>query len=90
MRFCKLNYAGTFCHLFGSKCVCVRVCVCTDFVSFVGYDDIETSPYEDIELDLVRNSEVTKLASIVAGTSLLQHSSSATYTNNISALCYNY
>ncbi|XP_062856727.1 GDNF family receptor alpha-3 [Trichomycterus rosablanca] len=31
-----------------------------------GYDDIETSPYEDIELELVRNNEATKLASIVA------------------------
>lgn len=43
-------------------------------MSVAGYDDIETSPYEDIELELARNSEVTKLASIVAGTSHLQHS----------------
>ncbi|KAI4885142.1 hypothetical protein NFI96_030568 [Prochilodus magdalenae] len=35
-----------------------------------GYDDIETSPYEDIELELVRNSETSKLASIVAVSSL--------------------
>lgn len=61
--------------------------MCTDCVSFAGYDDIETSPYEDIELELVRNSEVTKLASIVAGTSDLQHSSNVTYTNRVSALC---
>lgn len=33
-----------------------------------GYDDIETSPYEDIELELVRNTETSKLASIVSGT----------------------
>lgn len=46
----------------------------TECVSVAGYDDIETSPYEDIELELVRNSEVTKLASIVAGTSYVQHS----------------
>ncbi|XP_016130243.1 GDNF family receptor alpha-4-like [Sinocyclocheilus grahami] len=35
-----------------------------------GYDDIETSPYEDIELELVRNSETSKLASIVSVSSL--------------------
>ncbi|XP_026872910.2 GDNF family receptor alpha-3 [Electrophorus electricus] len=32
----------------------------------LGYDDIEMSPYEDIELELVRNAETSKLASIVA------------------------
>ncbi|XP_030622720.1 GDNF family receptor alpha-3 [Chanos chanos] len=36
-----------------------------------GYDDIETSPYEDIELELVRNVEMSKLASIVAVSSSL-------------------
>uniref|UniRef100_A0A672MUC7 GDNF family receptor alpha-4-like n=1 Tax=Sinocyclocheilus grahami TaxID=75366 RepID=A0A672MUC7_SINGR len=35
-----------------------------------GYDDIETSPYEDIELELVKNSETSKLASIVSVSSL--------------------
>ncbi|NP_001243565.1 GDNF family receptor alpha-3 precursor [Danio rerio] len=35
-----------------------------------GYDDIETSPYEDIELELVRNTETSKLASIVSVSSL--------------------
>lgn len=44
-----------------SSCVCVCVCI-------AGYDDIETSPYEDIELELVRNTETSKLASIVSGT----------------------
>lgn len=56
------------------------MCICTDdkpeCVSLAGYDDIETSPYEDIELELARNSEATNLASIVAGTSDLQHSAS--------------
>ncbi len=43
------------------------MCVC-----IAGYDDIETSPYEDIELELVRNSETSKLASIVSGTAVVR------------------
>ncbi|XP_056625551.1 GDNF family receptor alpha-3 [Triplophysa dalaica] len=35
-----------------------------------GFDDIETSPYEDIELELVRNTETSKLASIVSVSTL--------------------
>ncbi|TTE22038.1 GDNF family receptor alpha-4 [Bagarius yarrelli] len=46
------------------EALCLRVYWTVRFPQ--GYDDIETSPYEDIELELVRNSEVTKLASIVA------------------------
>ncbi|XP_022527734.2 GDNF family receptor alpha-3 [Astyanax mexicanus] len=44
--------------------VCLRVYWTVRFPQ--GYDDIETSPYEDIELELVRNAENSKLASIVA------------------------
>lgn len=66
-------------------------CVC---VCIAGYDDIETSPYEDIELELVRNTETSKLASIVSGTAATSvvrpnkmFSSTAECTVMMDALC---
>ncbi|KAJ8337527.1 hypothetical protein SKAU_G00364930 [Synaphobranchus kaupii] len=35
-----------------------------------GYDEYEASPYEDLEMELVRNIEMSRMASIVAASSL--------------------
>ncbi|KAG5853353.1 hypothetical protein ANANG_G00072390 [Anguilla anguilla] len=37
-----------------------------------GYDEYEASPYEDLEMELVRNIEMSRMASIVAASSLPQ------------------
>ncbi|XP_036404705.1 GDNF family receptor alpha-3 [Megalops cyprinoides] len=48
--------------------LCLRVYWTVRFSQ--GYDEYETSPYEDLELELVRNIEMSRMASIVAASSL--------------------
>lgn len=35
----------------------------------LAYDEYEVSPYEELQLNLVRNIEMSRMASIMAGTS---------------------
>ncbi|KAM6986668.1 GDNF family receptor alpha-4-like [Aplochiton taeniatus] len=39
-------------------------------VRFAAYDEYEVSPYEDLELELVRNNEMSRMASIMAASSI--------------------
>ncbi|KAJ8405445.1 hypothetical protein AAFF_G00319180 [Aldrovandia affinis] len=48
--------------------LCLRVYWTVRFSQ--GYDEYEMSPYEDLELELVRNIEMSRMASIVAASSL--------------------
>lgn len=53
-------------------CVCVyifRVTESNKISTFVvAYDEYEVSPYEELKLNLVRNIEMSRMASIMAGT----------------------
>lgn len=37
----------------------------------LAYDEYEVSPYEELQLNLVRNIEMSRMASIMAGTALI-------------------
>lgn len=41
------------------------------FTVVLAYDEYEVSPYEELQLNLVRNIEMSRMASIMAGTALI-------------------
>ena len=46
---------------------CDKTLPCAVFF-LLAYDEYEVSPYEELELNLVRNIEMSRMASIMAGT----------------------
>lgn len=59
-------------------CVCVGglflsyiIHVTILFTVVLAYDEYEVSPYEELQLNLVRNIEMSRMASIMAGTALI-------------------
>lgn len=77
-----VRFAGRFKHWHLCKCtycICACVCLCVwslryiihvtkHFTFVLAYDEYEVSPYEELKLNLVRNIEMSRMASIVAGT----------------------
>lgn len=43
-------------------------CDLTPFFFLSAYDEYDVSPYEELKLNLVRNIEMSRMASIMAGT----------------------
>lgn len=72
-----VRFAGEFhCVFFVFLCVSLYLCVrcfsleCLCVVAAV-YDEYEVSPYEDLEVEFVRHIEMSRMASIMAGTASL-------------------
>lgn len=77
-----VRFAGRFEHWHLCKCaygICACACLCVwslryiihvtkHFTFVLAYDEYEVSPYEELKLNLVRNIEMSRMASIVAGT----------------------
>lgn len=49
------------------SCIIPVIILSNVLVFSVAYDEYEVSPYEELELNLVRNIEMSRMASIMAG-----------------------
>lgn len=58
-----------------------RLCADTSLV-FSAYDEYEVSPYEELKLTLVRNIEMSRMASIMAGRFSFQRASHLSSLNS--------
>lgn len=61
-----------------------RLCADTSLV-FSAYDEYEVSPYEELKLTLVRNIEMSRMASIMAGRFSFQRASRHVHLSSLNS-----